>query len=176
MASEYVIAGLGRPRPKQDKGSSIFVGIIHDLTERERMERVLRESAARLGAVVDTAVDGVILIDAQGLIMKFNPACEKLFKYSAGEVTGRNVRMLMPAPYQSEHDGYIRNFLTTGERKIIAALTVRFRAGVESRSKTAPNTQRGFRASLGSSSAGRAGPRPARRGRRGVTSSARSSG
>jgi PAS domain S-box-containing protein len=104
---------------KQDEGSSIFVGIIHDLTERERVERVLRESAASLRAVVDTAVDGVILIDAHGLIIKFNPACEKLFKYQSSEVTGRNVRMLMPAPYQAEHDGYIRNFIATGERKII---------------------------------------------------------
>jgi PAS domain S-box-containing protein len=104
---------------KQDEGSSIFVGIVHDLTEHERVERVLRESAARLRAVVETAVDGVILIDAQGLIMKFNPACEKLFKYGADEVIGQNVRMLMPAPYRSEHDGYIRNFLTSGERKII---------------------------------------------------------
>ena len=104
---------------KQDEGSSIFVGIIHDLTEHERVERVLRESAARLRAVVDTAVDGVILIDARGLIMKFNPACEKLFKYGANEMIGQNVRMLMPAPYRVEHDGYIRNFLETGERKII---------------------------------------------------------
>jgi PAS domain S-box-containing protein len=104
---------------KQDDGNSIFVGIIHDLTERERVERVLRESAARLGAVVDTAVDGVILIDAQGLIMKFNPACEKLFNYSAVEVIGQNVRMLMPAPYRSEHDGYLTNYLTSGEKKII---------------------------------------------------------
>ena len=104
---------------KQDEGSSIFVGIIHDLTERERVERVLRESAASLRAVVDTAVDGEILIDAHGLIIKFNPACEKLFKYQSSEVTGRNVRMLMPAPYQAEHDGYIRNFIATGERKII---------------------------------------------------------
>ena len=104
---------------KQDEGSPIFVGIIHDLTERERVERVLRESAARLRAVVDTAVDGVILIDAQGLIIKFNPACEKLFKYRDNEVTGRNVRMLMPAPYRAEHDGYIRNFLTSGDKKII---------------------------------------------------------
>jgi PAS domain S-box-containing protein len=104
---------------KQEEGSSIFVGIIHDLTERERVERVLRESAARLRAVVDTAVDGVILIDIQGVIIKFNPACEKLFKYKASEVTGRNVRMLMPAPYRAEHDGYIRNFLNTGDRKII---------------------------------------------------------
>jgi len=104
---------------KQDDGNPIFVGIIHDLTERERVERVLRESAARLGAVVDTAVDGVILIDAQGLIMKFNPACEKLFKYSLAEVIGQNVRMLMPGPYRSEHDGYLRNYLTSGEKKII---------------------------------------------------------
>jgi PAS domain S-box-containing protein len=104
---------------KQDAGSSIFVGIVHDLTERERVERVLRESAARLGAVVDIAVDGVILIDAQGLIMKFNPACERLFKYRADEVAGRNVRMLMPAPYRAEHDGYLKNYLTSGDKKII---------------------------------------------------------
>ncbi|GMO36211.1 PAS domain-containing hybrid sensor histidine kinase/response regulator [Bradyrhizobium sp. TM233] len=104
---------------KQAAGDSIFVGIIHDLTERERVERELRESAARLRAVVDTAVDGVILIDSDGIILKFNPACEKLFKYEADEVLGHNVRMLMPEPYRSEHDGYIRNFIATGDKKII---------------------------------------------------------
>jgi len=103
---------------KQDEGS-IFVGIIHDLTERERTERALRESNARLKAVVDTAVDGVILIDARGCILEFNPACEKLFKYSVAEVLHRNVKMLMPSSYRVEHDGYIGNFLKTGERKII---------------------------------------------------------
>jgi PAS domain S-box-containing protein len=104
---------------KQDEGSSIFVGILHDLTERERVEGILRESAAQLRAVVDTAVDGVILIDADGRILKFNPACEKLFRYQADEVIGQNVKMLMPEPYRSGHDGYIRNFVTTGEKKII---------------------------------------------------------
>ena len=104
---------------KQATGESIFVGIIHDLTERERVERELRESAARLRAVVDTAVDGVILIDSGGTILKLNPACEKLFKYEADEVLGENVKILMPEPYRSEHDGYIRNFITTGEKKII---------------------------------------------------------
>ncbi|MDA9508748.1 histidine kinase [Bradyrhizobium sp. CCBAU 11386] len=98
---------------------SIFVGIVHDLTGRERVERELRESAARLRAVVDTAVDGVILIDSDGIILKFNPACESLFKYHADEVLGENVRMLMPEPYRSGHDGYIRNFVATGEKKII---------------------------------------------------------
>jgi PAS domain S-box-containing protein len=103
----------------QAGGDSIFVGIIHDLTERERVERELRESAARLRAVVDTAVDGVILIDSEGVILKLNPACERLFQYQADEVLGENVRMLMPEPYRSGHDGYIRNFLATGEKKII---------------------------------------------------------
>ncbi|WP_456620492.1 PAS domain S-box protein [Bradyrhizobium sp. P5_C12] len=104
---------------QRDGEESIFVGIVHDLTGRERVERELRESSARLRAVVDTAVDGVILIDSDGSILKFNPACEKLFKYHDDEVLGQNVRMLMPEPYRSGHDGYIRNFVTTGERKII---------------------------------------------------------
>lgn len=103
---------------KQDQGS-IFVGIIHDLTEHERVEHALRESNARLKAVVDTAVDGVILIDSHGCILKFNPACEKLFKYRTDEVIHQNVKLLMPSSYRVEHDGYIRNFLETGERKII---------------------------------------------------------
>jgi PAS domain S-box-containing protein len=96
-----------------------FVGIIHDLTERKRVELALQESANRLKAVVDTAVDGVILIDMQGIVMMFNPACERLLGYRAHEVVGRNVKMLMPAPYRGEHDGYLANYLHTGERKII---------------------------------------------------------
>src|SRR5882757_8215487 len=81
-----------------------------------------RESAAEahlLRAVVDTAVDGVILIDALGSVLMFNPACERLFGYSAAEVIGQNVKLLMPSPYRDEHDHYIANFRTSGERKII---------------------------------------------------------
>ena len=103
---------------KQD-GDSIFVGIIHDLTERKRSETVVSEAAARLQAVVETAVNGVILIDAKGLVMMFNPACEQLFGYPAEAVIGQNVKMLMPDPFHSEHDQYLDNYHRTGERKII---------------------------------------------------------
>jgi PAS domain S-box-containing protein len=103
----------------KEEDGSIFVGIIHDLTERERAERALRESAARLRAVVDTAVDGVILIDARGRILMFNPACERLFQFRAEEVIHENVKILMPTPYRAEHDGYLKHFNDTGERRII---------------------------------------------------------
>jgi PAS domain S-box-containing protein len=101
------------------EAGQVFVGIIHDLTERKRSEQALREVAGRLRAVVDTAVDGVILIDMRGAIQMFNPACERLFGYRAAEVIGENVRILMPQPYRAEHDGYLDSYHRTGERKII---------------------------------------------------------
>jgi PAS domain S-box-containing protein len=76
-------------------------------------------SADRLAVVLSTAVDGVMIINAEGLVRVYNPACEKLFGYDAGEVIGRNVKMLMPEPYRGGHDGYMRNYLETGDRKII---------------------------------------------------------
>jgi PAS domain S-box-containing protein len=82
-------------------------------------QRALRESMARLTAVVETAVDGFILIDAQGRILLFNPACERLFGYSADEVMNRNVKLLMPPAYSLQHDDYVQNFLRTARRKII---------------------------------------------------------
>ncbi len=103
----------------QEDGQPIFVGIIRDLTERKEAERALREGAERLRAVVETAVDGVILIDARGLIQMFNPACERLFGYGAEEVIGENVRMLMPEPYRGEHDTYLRNYGETNIPRII---------------------------------------------------------
>jgi len=73
----------------------------------------------RLQALLDTAVDGIILIDAQGLILAFNPACERLFGYTPAEVNGCNVKMLMPPVYAENHDGFLANYRQTGERKII---------------------------------------------------------
>ncbi|MBT8135458.1 MAG: PAS domain S-box protein [Gammaproteobacteria bacterium] len=76
-------------------------------------------SEARFLALLDAAVDGILVIDANGIIETFNRAAEILFGYSASEVIAKKVNMLMPAPYREEHDGYIMHYLQTGERKVI---------------------------------------------------------
>lgn len=70
-------------------------------------------------AVLDAAVDAVIVIDAQGLIQLVNHAGERLFGYVEDELIGRNVNVLMPEPYRAQHDGYLRRYLATHEPRII---------------------------------------------------------
>jgi PAS domain S-box-containing protein len=72
-----------------------------------------------LKAMLDAAVDAVIVIDDHGSIGTFNRAAERLFGWRAADVVGRNVKMLMPAPYRAEHDGYMQNYMRTGQARII---------------------------------------------------------
>jgi PAS domain S-box-containing protein len=81
--------------------------------------RSLEDREQRLHALVSTAVDGVMIIDASGTVQEYNPACERLFGYHADEVVGRNVKMLMPSPYRDEHDEYLQRYRTTGNKRII---------------------------------------------------------
>jgi two-component system sensor kinase FixL len=87
--------------------------------EQKNAEKALRESEAKSRAILETTVDGVITIDANGIIESFNPAAERIFGYSEEEVIGRNVSILMPEPYSTDHDGYMRSYHETGKRKII---------------------------------------------------------
>jgi two-component system sensor kinase FixL len=69
--------------------------------------------------MLDTVPDGIVVIDERGLIQLYSPAAERLFGYASAEVIGKNVSMLMPAPYRGEHDSYLDRYLRTGERRII---------------------------------------------------------
>lgn len=73
----------------------------------------------RFLVVPETMVDGLIVIDTNGIIHYVNPACIKLFGYPREELIGRNVKMLMPSPFQEEHDGYLARHRETGVRRII---------------------------------------------------------
>lgn len=76
-------------------------------------------SEARLMSVLNTAVDGIIVVDEQARILVYNKACETLFGYSAAEILGQNVRSIMPRDYAEAHDRYMHNYMSTGHRKII---------------------------------------------------------
>ena len=77
------------------------------------------ESSKLLEAIIETAIDGIITISSKGIVESINPAALKLFGYSAEEVIGNNISMLMPEPDRSQHDSYIHNYKTTGHKKII---------------------------------------------------------
>jgi PAS domain S-box-containing protein len=78
---------------------------LRDVTNARKAESDLRAMAQQLRAVVDTAVDGVLMFEASGTILMLNPACERLFGYSSRELTGRNIEMLMPSPLPTVNGG-----------------------------------------------------------------------
>jgi two-component system sensor kinase FixL len=75
--------------------------------------------SALLRSILDTVPDAMIVIDASGIVRFFSSAAERLFGYNSDEVSGRNIRMLMPPPYREQHDRYLERYLRTGERRII---------------------------------------------------------
>jgi PAS domain S-box-containing protein len=105
--------------PLEVGGSMLTLATIHDVRARAGAEQALRDSEARMRAVFETAADGIITIDERGLIERVNPAAERMFGYTEAELAGRNVSTLMPSPDRERHDGYLRHYIRTGERRII---------------------------------------------------------
>ncbi len=103
-----------------DDGTVIeYQAASHDITDVLRTQDELKDSEERFRIALENAVVGSIVIDANGIIEAFNIAAEKMFGFSAAEVIGRNVSMLMPATDAAAHDSYIKNFQTSGVKKII---------------------------------------------------------
>ena len=90
-----------------------------DIGERMRSEDALREGQARLRAVIDGVADAIVTIDESGVIQDLNAATTTMFGYQTSELVGRNVKILAPEPHHSQHDGYIRRYLSTGVARII---------------------------------------------------------
>ena len=92
-------------------------------TDRKRLSQQeveeSTEAVERLRSVVNHVLDGIITIDSRGTVTTFNPAAERIFGFAASAVIGQNVKLLMPEPYHSQHDGYLASYLQTGEAKII---------------------------------------------------------
>ena len=97
----------------------IFTGFIHDISALKEKEAQLEQSRNHLNSIFETAVDGIIIINGKGIVQTINPAVSRLFGYAKEEIIGNNIKMLMPEPRRSEHDGYIRNYQETGIAKII---------------------------------------------------------
>ena len=94
--------------------------------------RSIGDSEAHLRSILATVPDAMVVIDERGHILSFSAAAEKMFGFSEAEVLGENVSMLMPSPDRERHDGYLKNYMTTGDRKIIGigrVLTARHRDG-----------------------------------------------
>ena len=77
------------------------------------------ESESLLRSIFETVIDGIITINEEGIMESLNPAAAKIFGYEPGEVIGKNISMLMPEPFSSQHNGYLQNYLKTGVKKII---------------------------------------------------------
>ena len=92
--------------------------LVSESTDRKRAELAYRNSEFRIRAILDTVNDGIITFDAKGTIETFNPAAVQIFGYAVSEAIGKNVNCLMPEPYHSEHDGYLRNNHDSDEAKI----------------------------------------------------------
>jgi PAS domain S-box-containing protein/diguanylate cyclase (GGDEF)-like protein len=95
-------------------GAGHVVAIVSDVTARFTALVQTPDREEFLQGVMDTVVDGIITIDQLGLIRDFNPAAAVIFGYQPSEVVGKTITMLMPEPYRSRHDDYIRRYLETG--------------------------------------------------------------
>ncbi len=107
------------PLQNLDGQLSGVVMTARDVSGREESQRAVADGAALLRAILATVPDAMVVIDETGMISSFSTAAEKLFGYVEADVLGRNVSILMPSPHKEAHDGYLRRYLETGEKRII---------------------------------------------------------
>lgn len=105
---------------RDQKGREIaYLASVCDIKPLKNTEEQLEESRAISEAIIETSVDAIITIDEKGQILSFNRAAEKMFGYVEDDIIGEGIEMLMPQPHKSRHHEYLKNYIETGEKKII---------------------------------------------------------
>jgi PAS domain S-box-containing protein len=90
-----------------------------ELDENKARMKTLTLESDRANGILEVAADGILTIDENGLIEYVNPAISQIFGFDADDLIGQNVKLLMPAPHEKAHDGYLENYRRTRERKIL---------------------------------------------------------
>ncbi|CAH0354009.1 PAS domain S-box protein [Sphingobium sp. CECT 9361] len=95
--------------------------VVRDITDEKAAERAIEKREAQLNSILATVPDAMVVIDAEGTMLSFSYAAQKMFGYEEAEVIGKNVAMLMPTPDREAHDGYIARYLQTRRAHIIGS-------------------------------------------------------
>jgi two-component system, LuxR family, sensor kinase FixL len=110
---------VGGAVPDADGVVRRLTGVFCDIGEETRMVAEIAARRAHVRSILETAPDGMVVIDEAGRIDSFNSAAQRMFGYSEAEAVGRNVSILMGEPDYSRHSDFMARYRATGERRII---------------------------------------------------------
>ena len=115
----FWVRAVGGPIVADDGSVRRLAGVIFDIDADSDLKRQINEQEAHFISILETAPDGMAVIDASGNIQSFSRSAERMFGYSREEAVGKNIKMLMPDPDRSRHDAYMARYIATGEKHII---------------------------------------------------------
>ena len=128
-AAESVAAGRLNVKVKVKSEKDVLAKAVNSMLEAIRASKAeteqqliaLKDSESLSNSIIDNMEDGLVNITSDGRITLFNPAAERIFQYSSDEMSGRNIRILVPGPHADNHDNYLSAYLRTGDRRFIGS-------------------------------------------------------
>jgi PAS domain S-box-containing protein len=108
-----------KSRVTLEDGSQYVVGVVRDINAIKRANEELQQSEMRWAAVVSTATEGIVVIDADGRIESANEAMHGMFGHEPGTLLGQNIKVIVPDSHRHHHDGYLAAYTTHGIRKVV---------------------------------------------------------
>ncbi len=106
-------------------GIAEFQAVMQDITRRKESEEALRLGEERFRAILDSMVDGVIVLDGEGLATLFNPAAERIFQRPAAQVLRRSLQTLFSPEDWPKYNDYLSHHLGQNPPKVIEVNALR---------------------------------------------------